>query len=122
MFRTLMTILISLSCTQMVRAADHIDALLAPPCDSIKLLDGGVILGNIFYEDRLVIRYTHCNEDISTKHDIQRHLVKEVVYGSNKHNEPFVENKTRLNNRGIYLIIIGAAIVLAGLVVVLTVL
>lgn len=92
------------------------------PCDTIKLLDGGTVLGRIFYEDRTIVRYYNCNESIRTKHEIPMFEVKEIAYGSDQHNQPAVENKSHLNEKGIYWVVIGGILLVAALVVALVLL
>ena len=84
------------------------------PCDTIKLLNGRVVLGHIYYEDLSVVKYTNCNEDIRTKDQIPKYQVKEIAYGSAQHNQPFVDKKNRLNRKGIYLVITFAAVLIAA--------
>ena len=90
------------------------------PCETIYLVSGNFLLGRIYYEDRTIVRYWHCNEAVKTKHEIAMFQVDRIGYGSDHHNQPVVEDRSRLNNRGIYWIVtIGVALLLAVLLVLL---
>lgn len=114
-------VLTMLMCSPTLFAVDHFRPN-DTPCDTIKLTNGRIILGRIYYEDRTVVRYWHCNEAIKTKHEIAMFQVKEIGYGSERHNQPVVEDRARLNNRGIYWIVtLGVTLLLALLLIILLV-